>query len=49
MSVEFMTLVIHHIALRSTDLARSNQFYTQLGRDLHFISMVKMPYMPYLR
>jgi hypothetical protein len=30
MSVEFKTPVIHHIALRSTDLARSNQFYTQL-------------------
>jgi hypothetical protein len=30
MSVEFKTPVIHHIALRSTDLARSNQFYTEL-------------------
>ncbi len=30
MSIEFKTPGIHHIALRSTDLARSKQFYTQL-------------------
>lgn len=29
MSVEFKTPVIHQIAPRSTDLARSNQFCTQ--------------------
>ena len=30
MSIEFKTPGIHHIALRSIDLARSKQFYTQL-------------------
>jgi catechol 2,3-dioxygenase-like lactoylglutathione lyase family enzyme len=30
MSIEFKTPGIHHIALRSTDLARSKQFYAQL-------------------
>ncbi len=30
MSIEFKTPGIHHIALRSTDLARSKQFYAQM-------------------